>query len=115
MDWGQTAVVPCNEAEFVGKETIHVYLNNTVNWKIREPTCHFNGKVKHENFIPGSIVSDIVESFSHIKKSNHYMFSSAETFHNGLRKSEEIIINRLILSETWLILTYETYVFWIGV
>ena len=68
-------------------------------------------KVKHENIIPESIVPNIVESFFYVKKSSQYMFSPVETFHNGLGKPEEIIIGRLILSETWLILIYETYVF----
>ena len=43
---------PCNQTNFVRKETIYVDLNNSANWKIREPTCHFAGKVKHEDFIP---------------------------------------------------------------
>ena len=34
------------------------------------------------------------------KKSSHYMFSPAETFRSGLGKPEEMIISRLILSET---------------
>ena len=39
------------------------------------------------------------------------MFSPAKTFHDGLGKPEEIIISSFSLSETWLILIYETYVF----
>ena len=35
-------------------ENIHVDLDNSANYKIKEPTCHFSGKVKHENFIPES-------------------------------------------------------------
>ena len=54
----------------------------------------------HENFIPESIVLNIAKSFLYVKKSSHYMFSSVETFHNGLGKPEEMIIDRLILSET---------------
>ena len=65
---------PCNGADFVGKKTVHVDLNNSANQKIREPTCHFSGKVKHENFISESIVPNIVESFSDVKECSHYMF-----------------------------------------
>ena len=54
---------------------------------------------------------NIVESVFDVKKSSHYMFSPAKTFHNGLGKPEEMIISRLSLSETRLILIYETYVF----
>ena len=54
---------------------------------------------------------NIIESFFYVKESSHYMFTSVEAFHNGLGKPEEMIISRLILSETWLILIYETYVF----
>ena len=61
---------------------------------------HFSGKVKHENFIPESIVPKIVESFLYVKKSSHYMFSPFENFHNGLGKPEEMIISGLILFET---------------
>ena len=68
-------------------------------------------KVKHEDFIPESIVSNIIESFSDVKNRSHYMFSSVKTFRNGLGKPEEMIISRLSLSETRLILIYETYVF----
>ena len=57
--------------------------------------CHFGGKVKHENFIPESIVPNIVESFFDIKKRSHYRFSPVKTFHNRLGKPEEMIISRL--------------------
>ena len=43
---------------------------------------------------------NIVKSFFYVKKSSHYMFSSVKDFHTGLGKPEEIIISRLILSET---------------
>ena len=45
---------------------------------IREPTCHFSGKVKHENFIPESIVPNIVESFFDVNKGSHYTFPPGE-------------------------------------
>ena len=89
---------PCYGAHFIGKETIHVDLNTSL--ENREPTSHFGGKVKHENCIPESIMPNIVGSFFYIKKSSHCMFFPVETFHNGLGKPEETIIARLILSET---------------
>ena len=58
-----------------------------------------------------SIVPKIVKSFFDVKKCSHYMFSSVEAFHNGLGEPKEMIISRLVLSETWLTLIYETYVF----
>ena len=61
--------------------------------------CHFSGKVKHENLIPESIVSNIVKSFFYVKKSSHYMFSPLETLNNELGKPEVLIIGRIILSE----------------
>ena len=73
--------------------------------------CHFSGEVKHKNFIPESIVPNIIKSFYDIKKCSHYMFPSVEAFHNELGEPKEMIISRFILSETWLILIYETYVF----
>ena len=63
MDSGQNPVVPLQGADFVGKEIIHVDLNSSANYKIREPTGHFGGKVKHENFIPESTSPNIIESF----------------------------------------------------
>ena len=71
----------------------------TLTW-ITQPTCHFGGEVKHKNFMPESIVPNIVKSFFYVKKRSHYMFPSVEAFHNGLGKPEEMIISRLILSET---------------
>ena len=100
MDSGQNPVETMLWAHFVGKEAIRVDLDNWANEKIRDPTCHFGGKVKQEGFIPESIVSNMVESFFYVKKSSHYMFSPLETFHNGLGKPEEMIVSRLILSET---------------
>ena len=38
--------------------------------------CHFGGEVKHKNFIPESIVPNIIESFFDVKKRSHYVFSS---------------------------------------
>ena len=62
--------------------------------------CYFGGKVKHENFLPESIVPNIVESFFYVKKSSHYMFSPVKTLYNRLGKPKDMIISRLILSET---------------
>ena len=60
--------------------------------------------LKVNKIIPESIVANIIKSFFYVKKSSHYMFSSVEArveaFHNGLGKPEEMIISRLILSET---------------
>ena len=50
MDSGQDPVVPLDGTDFVGNESNHVNLNNLANKKIREKTCHFSGKVKHESF-----------------------------------------------------------------
>ena len=69
MNSRQNPVVhPYNGADFVGKETIRVDLNNSAKWKIREPACHFSVELKHENFIHESIVPNIVENFSKSKK-----------------------------------------------
>ena len=56
--------------------------------------------MKHEDFIPESIVSNIVKSFFDVKKHSYYMFSPVKTFHNGLGKPEEMSSGRLSLSET---------------
>ena len=53
--------------------------------------CHFGGKVKHKDFIPESIVPNVVESFFAVKKHSHYIFSPVKTSHNGLGKPEEMI------------------------
>ena len=60
----------------------------------------FDGDIKHKNFIAESIVPNIIKSFFYVKKSSHYMLSSVEAVHNGLGKPKEMIISRLILSET---------------
>ena len=62
--------------------------------------CHFGGKVKLESFVPEFIVANIVESIFYVNDSSYYLLSPVETFHNGLGKPEEMIINRLSLSET---------------
>ena len=41
-----------------GHETIYVDLYYTANQKTRQPTCHFGGEVKHEYFVPESVVPD---------------------------------------------------------
>ena len=58
----------------VGHEAIYADLYYPTNQKIREPTYHFGGEVEHENFVPESIVSNIVKSFYYVKKSSHYKY-----------------------------------------
>ena len=77
---------PLSGVDLVGHETIYADLYYPTKQKIREPTCHFGGKVEHENFIPESIEPNIVKSFFYVKKSSHYMFSSVKAFQSRLRE-----------------------------
>ena len=84
MDSGQNLAVPLLWGLFGWTRTINVDLDYTANKKIREPTCHFGGKVYLEYFVPESIVPNIVKYFFDVKKSSYYMFSPVEAFHYGL-------------------------------
>ena len=75
---------PCFRVDLGGEETVDVDLYDTANQKVREPTCHFGGKVQLKYFILESIVSNIIKSFFDVKKSSCYMFSSVKAFHDGL-------------------------------
>ena len=45
--WTQdrTLWYPCFVVDLAGEKTVHVDLNEPANQKVREPTCHFSGKV----------------------------------------------------------------------
>ena len=43
-------------------------------------------KVEHEDFIPESIVPNILKSFFYVKKGSHYVFICGEAFHNRLQE-----------------------------
>ena len=45
MDSGQNPVVPCLGVDLAGEEVVNADLNEPANQKVREPTCHFSGKV----------------------------------------------------------------------
>ena len=45
MDSGQNPAVPLLGVDLVGEKTVHVDLNEPANQKVREPMCHFSGKV----------------------------------------------------------------------
>ena len=45
MDSGQNSVEPCFRVDLGGEEAVDIDLYDTANQKVREPTCHFGGKV----------------------------------------------------------------------
>ena len=45
MDSGQNPVVPHLGVDLVGEKVVYVDLYEPANQKVREPTCHFGGKV----------------------------------------------------------------------
>ena len=45
-----------------------------------------------DNFIPESIVPNIVEGFFDILEGRYYMFAPIEAFHDGLRETERMVI-----------------------
>ena len=47
-----------------------------------------SNRVKLVNFVPESIVPNIVECFFDIQEGYYYMFPPIEAFHNGLRETK---------------------------
>ena len=79
--------------------------------KIREPFAKLCRQIKQINFVPESIVPNIVECFLDIKEGRYYMFTPTETFHNCLRETEKVIVCWLGLPKAWLVFAKETVVF----
>ena len=44
------------------------------------------------NFVPESIVPNIVEGFLDIWEGHYYVFASIEAFHDGLREAKKMIV-----------------------
>ena len=90
MDSGWNLVEHLLWGELWRQETFNFDLYDSSKEKVREPSIQLGGQIKPINFIPESIVTNIVECFLDIYEGRYYMFSPIEVFHDGLRETKKM-------------------------
>ena len=71
------------------QETFNFDLYYSSDKKVGEVPTKLGGQSKLENFVPESIVPNIVECFFDIQESRYYMFALIEVFRDGLEETEK--------------------------